>query len=75
MGVQSGQPRVLKNFEAVACLCFIKIFWPFFLSFCARDVQHFLPLHRLSIYYIYRENRVLKKVLFLPIFAYLNAYR
>ena len=30
----------------------------FLLSFCARDAQHFSPLHRLSIYYIYRENRV-----------------
>ena len=55
LGVQSGQPRVPKNFEAVACLCFIK---NLFLSFCARDAQHFLPLHRLSTYFIYPENRV-----------------
>ena len=51
-------PRFPKNFEAVACLCFIKNLLAVFLSFCARDAQNFLPLHRLFIYYIYRENRV-----------------
>ena len=47
------QTRVPKNFEAMPMFC----------------EKSFLPLHRLSIYYTYQENR-----LFVPTFAYLNGY-
>ena len=70
--VQSGQPQVPKNFEAVACLCFIKNLLAVF-AIVLRRPTFFAFTSIVYILYISRKSG-LKKIRFLPTFAYLNGY-
>ena len=71
---QSGQPRVLKNFEEISCLCFIKNrLAVFFIDLCSTRPTFFAFISIVYLLYISRTSG-LKKNTFLPIFVYLNCY-
>ena len=71
LGVQSGQPRVRKNFEAILCLCFVKnCFVHFFHRFMIGTSNIFAFSSIVYLLYLSRKSGLKKNTFFYrPLFA------